>query len=342
MNLPTVNTSAHMGIDLFNAVRNSSDNYDEVRDCTLTHDKPSSRETSISSTVLSVAYHNRMTINNDNDGDTIIEPINMPQLSYVILWRQNNQVSMAANPNNNTINQHALIKDPALNNSISSIPSCVDVDNNINIQLLYNPNRPTEPELWDSNFHPVSLHRLLEHLASDTKNIRKLMVYMATYIKNKKIETSKFNNIKNFEGIGKAAWDLISYIYDTGWDSLIVDNYRNSFRQKFSYKFTPCISLEKHGKKQETSANKSASIKRLSPPISVKSPKEVKEISKYFKSKPPLTTLNHTKSYAQSARNISNTEKVLKIKVAFSSLKATNINNIQKIIKGYKNPKTKL
>jgi len=86
---------------------------------------------------------------------------------------------------------------------------------------------------------------------------------MATYIKNKKIETSKSNDIKNFEGIGKVAWDLISFIYEARWDSLIANNHRNSFRQKVSYKFTSHISPEKHDKKQKTLVNKLTSIKRL-------------------------------------------------------------------------------
>ena len=62
---------------------------------------------------------------------------------------------------------------------------------------------------------------------------------MATYIKNKKIEMSKSNNIKDFEGIGKVAWKLISFIYETRWDFLVADNHKNTFRQKISHKFTP-------------------------------------------------------------------------------------------------------
>ena len=85
MNLPTMNTSAYIGMDLFNVVRNSPNNYNEVRGCTLTHGKPSSREISMSSIILLVTYHDRMMMNNDNDSDTIMEPINMPQLSYVTL-----------------------------------------------------------------------------------------------------------------------------------------------------------------------------------------------------------------------------------------------------------------
>jgi len=55
-----------------------------------------------------------------------------------------------------------------------------------------------EPELWDSNFHPISLHGLLEHLASDANNIQKSLAHVAKYIKNKKIEMSKSNDIKDF------------------------------------------------------------------------------------------------------------------------------------------------
>jgi len=147
MNLPTMNASAYTGMNLFNVVGNSPDNYDEVRSRTLTHDKLSSRETLMSSTVSLVVYHDRMMMNNENNSNIIMEPINMPQLLYVTPKGQNNQVSMSANPNNNMMNQYVLIKGPALNNSISSSPSRVDIDNDINIQLLYDPNKLTEPEL---------------------------------------------------------------------------------------------------------------------------------------------------------------------------------------------------
>ena len=72
-----------------------------------------------------------------------------------------------------------------------------------------------EPKLWNSNFHPVSLHESLEHLTSNTNNIKKSLACMTIYIKNKKIETSKSNDIKSFEYIGKAIWELISFIYNS-------------------------------------------------------------------------------------------------------------------------------
>ena len=87
------------------------------------------------------------------------------------------------------------------------------------------------------------------------------MAYITIYIKNKKIKTS--NNIKDFKDIGKVAWKLISFIYKSKWNSLITDNYKNSFRQKVTYKFTSKVNLEKNSKKRENIINKPISIKQL-------------------------------------------------------------------------------
>ena len=38
----------------------------------------------------------------------------------------------------------------------------------INIQLIYNLDQSTEPNIWNGNFHSVSLHKSMEHIASDT------------------------------------------------------------------------------------------------------------------------------------------------------------------------------
>ena len=61
-----------------------------------------------------------------------------------------------------------------------------------------------ESELWDGIFHPVSLHGSLKHLPSNFKNIKKSLICLAKYIKNKKINSDKSNNIKDFKGIGEA------------------------------------------------------------------------------------------------------------------------------------------
>jgi len=315
-------------MNFINLARNTFDNYNEMRGRTSSPNKLAFGDSSMSSTVLSVIYHKRMEMNNKIEID--IELRDCSQLLYTILVRQVNQISMVVNPNNNMLDQCVLIEGPVLNTFSITSPLCVDEDNIINIQLPYDPNRPMEPKLWDGNFHPISLYRSLEHLASDAENIKKSLAYIATYIKNKKIEMTKSNDIKDFEGIGKATWELISFIYESGWDSLVADNHKNSFRQKVSYKFTLKVISEKNGKKKENIVNKPASIDKLPSPIPAKSPKEVNKISKYFKPKKLFTQTIPilAKSYAQSARNVSNTEEVLRIKEAFLSLQATNINNI--------------
>ena len=77
-----------------------------------------------------------------------------------------------------------------------------DNDNVINIQLLYNANSPTKPELWSGNFHPISLHGSIEYIALDTKSIKDSLNFMAKYISNKKVNPKNANDLKNFDSIG--------------------------------------------------------------------------------------------------------------------------------------------
>lgn len=53
---------------------------------------------------------------------------------------------------------------------------------------------------------------------------------MTKYIENKKINSSKSNDIENLKGIGEAIQKFVSTIYKSGWDSLVVDSYNNTFR----------------------------------------------------------------------------------------------------------------
>ena len=77
-------------------------------------------------------------------------------------------------------------------------------DTVINIQLLYNSNTLMEPELWDSNFHPISLYGSIEHIVLDFKNIRDSLNFMARYISNKQVDSSKSNDLEDFNGISEA------------------------------------------------------------------------------------------------------------------------------------------
>ena len=166
---------------------------------------------------------------------------------------------------------------------------------------------------------------------------------MAKYIKNKKINSFKANDIKDFEGIGQATWMFLSAIYESKWDSLFTDDCKTSFRKKVSHQFTFKVFPMKNGKKGENNTDKPASIQKLLPPIPAKSSKEVNKISKFFEPQrlnQPKLTLN--KSYVQASSSKSNTEEILKIKEIFLTLKAKNIKNIQRIVKGDAKPKPRI
>ena len=126
-------------------------------------------------------------------------------------------------------------------------------------------------------------------------------------------------------------------LYSSKWDLLFADSHNDTFRQKVAHQFTTPAKNSKNGEKD---TNKPASIQRIPSPIPAKSPKEIKEISKYFKTtKPSQAKTNPGKSYTQASLAKGNTEEVLKIKEMFPTLKAKNIENIQKIIKGDGKPK---
>jgi len=109
------------------------------------------------------------------------------------------------------------------------------------------------------------------------------------------------------------------------------------------FKYTPVVKLMKNSKKGEKNTNKLASIERMPPSILVKLPKEVRQISKYFKTTNLINNnKNNNKLYAQVSNADNNTREVLKIKKTFLNLQAKKIENIQKIIRGDGKPKPKL
>jgi len=113
------------------------------------------------------------------------------------------------------------------------------------------------------------------------KNIKVSLNQITKYILNKSVERGKVNDFENLKGIGKVAWKFISAIYNSGWDTLCINN-NISFRNKVTLKFTLKINnISKNKDNKET--KKLASVSSLPPPIPAKSPKEVKDIAKYFK-----------------------------------------------------------
>jgi len=122
---------------------------------------------------------------------------------------------------------------------------------------------------------------------------------MARYITNKQVDSSKPNDLKDFNSIGKAIWNFISSVYQSNWDSLYANKQSNSLRRKIATKFTPRVNLSPGKNNKETNKHIPANIDKISLPIPAKSQKEVNAILKYFKSNKPATDLKkYTMSYA--------------------------------------------
>ena len=198
----------NMGMDIDNFVISNVDNYNEVRGYTITSSKNPSKTVSMSSSKASVDYATRVERHNNVSMEIAYkEPIDSLQLSYVD--KKDIQVSRTTDNKNRTCPQYGSANVLAL----KSTPTQHVDDDVINIQLPYDPDAPIEPELWDGSFYPVLLHRSLEHLTLDAKNIKDLLNFIAKYISNKQINPKKSNNIQDFKGMGEAVWNLISLVY---------------------------------------------------------------------------------------------------------------------------------
>ena len=332
----------------------------EVRGRTLSTEKNFFRDSSMSFTWSSVIYHERMA---NNGMDIYQEPVNnSPALSYEKEHEKVLHLSKATetldnmrpldrnNKANNTnpqctynMNQNKQFQhDAALNNND---------DNVINIQILYDPNTPMEPELWSGNFYPISLHGSVKQIASDTKSIKDSLNFMARYINNKKVNSSKANDLLDFNSIGDSIWNFISTIYQANWDIFYTDNKSTTLKAKITSKFTPRIAPSNSKSNKEMTKTVLVTTNKVlpPPPLPVKSKREVNIISKYFQNKKPsaenknpVRNKNSTISYAQATKPSANTSEVLKIKETFPALNAKKIDQINNIVKGNSKPKPQI
>ena len=163
------------------------------------------RDSSMASSGQATSYHDRM----DTDMDYIpsVEETNNEHLdlSYETEQEKAIRVSMAAN-------QQESMRPHDVNNEAT--PTHVsNEDDTINIQLPYDPQAPTEPELWSGSFYPILLHGSIENFASDAKNIKVTLNFMAKYIQKKQVNSKKVNDLNDFDGMGDAIWNFISLVY---------------------------------------------------------------------------------------------------------------------------------
>ena len=91
-----------------------------------------------------------------------------------------------------------------------------------------------------------------------------MLNFIAKYIANKQVDTSKVNNLEDFIGISKAVWNFISTVYKANWNALHTDNNSTSLRRKIMAKFTP--------KTQPTMAKNNKAFSKLFPVSIEKNP----------------------------------------------------------------------
>ena len=191
----------------------------------------------------------------------------------------------------------------------------------------------------------------LDNFASDTKNIKFSLNFLAKYIQGKQVNGNKVNDLGDFDGMGDAIWNFISAVYASHWDILHTDQKTNTLRTKISSKFTTCIPPPTGNPKKDAPKSSPVTINKAPPfpPLPAKSKKEINVISKYFQAKNPSgnnaknpPSKSTPKSYTQAANNLVNTSDVLKIKEAFPSLNASKIDQVNSIVNGQSKPKPRI
>ena len=335
--LPTMSTEKDIGMDIQKG-RVPSSNH-EVRGRNPLTSNNSSRDSSMVSSGRSTPYHDRM------DTDMDIVPVNIEsnnerlELSYETEQENAIRVSMVTN-------QQVPTRLHNVNNEATPTHARHE-DDVINIQLPYDPNAPTEPELWSGSFNPISLHGSMEYLIHNTKNIKVTLDFMAKYIQNKKVNDIQANDVTEFKGMGDAIWNFISSVYEAKWDFLYTDCSTRTLRSKISSKFTLRTPPAKSNGNKEIPKSNLVTINKMPPPLpplSTKPKKEINTILKYFqlknqldKNKAPSGNLG--KSYAQATKSSVTMSDVLKIKEAFPSLNAKKVDQVNNIVNRQSKPR---
>jgi len=95
--------------------------------------------------------------------------------------------------------------------------------------ISYQENQPVDPNLWDSIFVLISIFRVDQYISGNTQNITCFLLQIAQFIKQQSLGDKTVEDILLIFKFGAVAWQLISAIYESGWDKLIADNKNKSF-----------------------------------------------------------------------------------------------------------------
>jgi len=149
-----------------------------------------------------------------------------------------------------------------------------------------------EPNTWNSEAYPISIFGFMKFLEIDVKNMYTSLLCMVNYIRSRKVKSGSINDVSQLKGFGEAAWNFISSIYKSSWDTIETNNNNYSFRNKVANKFTPKVPKTKTSSNSSSYKDKVVKIIKLSLSIPAHSSKKILKKSKFFgKGKEP-TTIN--------------------------------------------------
>ena len=86
----------------------------------------------------------------------------------------------------------------------------------IEVLINYNINAPIEADAWDGKAYPISIFGYMEFLEIDAKNIFMSLLYMANFIRARKIQQGQISDMVELQDFGEVAWSFISSIYKLG------------------------------------------------------------------------------------------------------------------------------
>ena len=203
------------------------------------------------------------------------------------------------------------------------------------ISGCYNTNNNS----WDSKTNPTSLFGRLRTQDIDVNNIKIFLKQISDFIANHHLNNHKKDEIPCLTGFGKVTFDLVSSIFKSGWDILLVSDGQKSFRDKFKEEFTTKVPTVSQNKKSNrlppTKPAEFSNIPPMNPTIPVKG-----DVSSKNKGKNIPNSINSVSKtlgpkclYAQ----VSSTPKVreiLKLKENFPKLLNKKIKQIHNTVTG--------
>ena len=146
--------------------------------------------------------------------------------------------------------------------------------------IPYSTNVPTDPSLWDGNFTAMSFFGTNEFFNSNICNIACSLQYMACFLRQRNLEGRNGNNIRHLDPFSESAWDFISAIFKSGWDTLTTSN-KSTIRSNIAKEFSKKTNLP-----SKVNTRDGIQISKVPPPDSTLSVQEglrkVKDFSKKF------------------------------------------------------------